>query len=105
MGARCQQPEGSEPSLPQASRPSFGKAPTRALADAIGWSAGPWAAVPGSSLGSGVKQRTASSWRIVMSRHEHGTALSGFLPGSWDHLDCQSWDHTARLAGGSGVAR
>ena len=33
--------------------------------------------------------------------HEHGTALSGFLPGSWDHLDCQSWDHPARLAGGS----
>lgn len=32
--------------------------------------------------------------------HEHGTALSGSLPGSWDHLDCQSWDHPARLAGG-----
>ena len=31
--------------------------------------------------------------------HEHGTALSGFLPGSWDHLDCQLWDHPARLAG------
>jgi RNA polymerase sigma-70 factor (ECF subfamily) len=35
--------------------------------------------------------------------HEHGTVLSGFLPGSWDHLDCQSWDHPARLAGGSRV--
>jgi hypothetical protein len=35
--------------------------------------------------------------------HEHGTALSGFLPGSWDHLDCQSWDHPARLVGGSSV--
>lgn len=33
--------------------------------------------------------------------HEHGTALSGFLPGSWDHLGCQSWDHPARLPGGS----
>ncbi len=32
--------------------------------------------------------------------HEHGTALSGFLPGSWDHLDCQSWDHPVCLAGG-----
>lgn len=32
--------------------------------------------------------------------HEHGTGLSGFLPGSWDHLGCQSWDHPARLAGG-----
>ncbi|MFI7067344.1 alkaline phosphatase family protein, partial [Kribbella sp. NPDC050124] len=28
--------------------------------------------------------------------HEHGTALSGFLPASWDHLGCQSWDHPAR---------
>ena len=35
--------------------------------------------------------------------HEHGTALSGFLPASWDHLGCQSWDHPARLAGGSSV--
>ena len=35
--------------------------------------------------------------------HEHGTVLSGFLPSSWDHLDCQSWDHPARLAGGSSV--
>lgn len=33
--------------------------------------------------------------------HGHGTALNGFLPGSWDHLDCQLWDHPARLAGGS----
>ena len=32
--------------------------------------------------------------------HEHGTALSGFLPGSWDHLGCQLWDHPARLVGG-----
>ena len=36
----------------------------------------------------------------VVACHEHGTALSGFLPGSWDHLDCQSWDHPARLVGG-----
>jgi len=35
--------------------------------------------------------------------HEHGTALSGFLPASWDHLGCQSWDHPARLAGVSPV--
>ncbi len=35
--------------------------------------------------------------------HEHGTALSGFLPTSWDHLDCQSWDHPARLVVGSVV--
>ena len=35
--------------------------------------------------------------------HEHGTAVSGFLPASWDHLDCQSWDHPARLLGGSSV--
>jgi hypothetical protein len=39
----------------------------------------------------------------VVACHEHGTALSGFLPGSWDHLDCQSWDHPARLAGGRSV--
>jgi hypothetical protein len=30
--------------------------------------------------------------------HHHGTALSGFLPASWDHLICQSWDHPARRA-------
>ena len=35
--------------------------------------------------------------------HEHGTGLSGFLPSSWDHLDCQSWDHPARLTDGSPV--
>jgi hypothetical protein len=33
--------------------------------------------------------------------HEHGTALSGFLPASWDHLDCQLWDHPACRAGRS----
>ena len=35
--------------------------------------------------------------------HEHGTALSGFLPAPWDHLDCQSWDHPARRVEGSSV--
>ena len=35
--------------------------------------------------------------------HEHGTGLTGFLPASWDHLGCQSWDHPARLVGGSCV--
>lgn len=34
--------------------------------------------------------------------HEHGTALSGFLPVSWDHLGCQLWDHPACLSGLSG---
>ena len=38
---------------------------------------------------------------LYVACHEHGTALSGFLPASWDHLFCQSWDHPARLAGGS----
>ncbi len=33
--------------------------------------------------------------------HEHGTGLTGFLPGSWDHLGCQSWGHRARRIGGS----
>ena len=32
--------------------------------------------------------------------HEHGTAVGGFLPASWDHLFCQSWDHPARRSGG-----
>ena len=36
--------------------------------------------------------------------HEHGTGVAGFLPGSWDHLDCQSWDHPACRAGGSWVS-
>ena len=35
--------------------------------------------------------------------HEHGTALSGFLPASWDHLGCQSWDHPARRVEGFSV--
>lgn len=38
-------------------------------------------------------------WSVAC--HELGTALSGFLPASWDHLGCQSWDHPARLAGSS----
>ncbi len=33
--------------------------------------------------------------------HEHGMALNGFLPASWDHVDCHLWDRPARLAGGS----
>jgi hypothetical protein len=43
-----------------------------------------------------VDLRTASE---PVACHEHGTALSGFLPASWDHLGCQSWDHPACLAG------
>jgi len=35
---------------------------------------------------------------VGVACHEHGTAVAGFLPTSWDHLDCQSWDHPARLA-------
>ena len=27
--------------------------------------------------------------------HEHGTVLTDYLPGSWDHLNCQSWDRPA----------
>jgi len=42
-------------------------------------------------------------WPEIVACHEHGTALSGFLPCSWDHLGCQSWDHPARLAGGPWV--
>lgn len=40
---------------------------------------------------------------LAVACHEHGTALSGFLPRLWDHLFRQSWDHPARLAGGSWV--
>ena len=39
----------------------------------------------------------------VVACHEHGTAVGGFLPASWDHLFCQSWDHPARLPGGLGM--
>ncbi len=35
--------------------------------------------------------------------HKHGTTLSGSLPSTWDHLDCQSWDHSARRVEGSSV--
>ena len=37
--------------------------------------------------------------RTAVACHEHGTAVSGFLPVLWDHLDCQSWDRPARHAG------
>ena len=37
--------------------------------------------------------------------HEHGTAVGGFLPGLWDHLNCQLWDHPASLARESSVRR
>jgi hypothetical protein len=40
---------------------------------------------------------------VDVACHEHGTGLTGFLPASWDHLDCQSWDHPARLVGRSKV--
>ena len=36
---------------------------------------------------------------VAVACHEHGTGLTGFLPASWDHLGCQSWDHSARLLG------
>lgn len=59
----------------------------------------------GSSCGSVTAltspSRSLTDWASIVACHEHGTALSGFLPSSWDHLDCQSWDHPARLAGGS----
>jgi len=41
-----------------------------------------------------------TGWDVAC--HEHGTALSGFLPSLWDHLDCQLWD-PARLAEGCAV--
>ncbi len=46
---------------------------------------------------------THDSKASCVACHEHGTVLSGFLPGSWDHLDCQLWDHPARLAERSSV--
>lgn len=45
----------------------------------------------------------ASSSLGRVACHEHGTGVGGFLPGSWDHLGCQLWDHPARLVGGSWV--
>ena len=48
-----------------------------------------------------VPMRYLSKMRVAC--HEHGTGVAGFLPGSWDHLDCQSWDHPACRAGGSWV--
>src|SRR4051794_15880105 len=49
-----------------------------------------------------VPVRRSQRYRLnLVACHEHGTALNGFLPASWDHLGCQSWDHPACLAGGS----
>jgi len=58
-------------------------------------------------LGSSVAHLTKSGDMgacASVACHQHGTALSGFLPASWDHLDCQSWDHPARLTGRSLIA-
>ena len=52
---------------------------------------------------SGFETLAALAPQLPVACHEYGTALSGFLPASWDHLGCQSWDHPARLAGGSSV--
>jgi hypothetical protein len=53
----------------------------------------------------GMASRTAAkpvqSGELV-ARHEHGTGLSGFLPPSWDHRGCQSWDHRRVVRRGSG---
>ena len=54
-----------------------------------------------SSFYAWLKASSARQKRVAC--HEHGTGVAGFLPGSWDHLDCQSWDHPACLAGGSWV--
>jgi hypothetical protein len=50
-----------------------------------------------------IDNRGSVSASEFVACHEHGTAVGGLLPGSWDHLFCQSWDHPARLAGGSWV--
>jgi hypothetical protein len=41
----------------------------------------------------------------TLSFQQSLTGLTGFLPTSWDHLGCQSWDHPARLVGGSASMR
>jgi hypothetical protein len=38
----------------------------------------------------------------IVARHAHGTAVSRFLPRSWDHRNCQSWDHHRRACRGRG---
>src|SRR5690625_859006 len=43
----------------------------------------------------------AMSSRSSVACHRHGTGVAGFLPRSWDHLDSQSWDHSACLVGGA----
>jgi len=50
-----------------------------------------------------IKQILVGVILLVVACHEHGTVLNGFLPSSWDHLDCQLWDHPARLVDGSSV--
>ena len=37
-----------------------------------------------------------------VASHEHGTGLSEFLPRSWDHPGCQSWDHLRVVRRGRG---
>jgi site-specific recombinase XerD len=59
-------------------------------------------------VAAGCNVREVSEWAghnsvafTLVACHVHGTALIGFLPASWGHPVCQSWDHPARLAGES----
>ena len=36
----------------------------------------------------------------VVACHDDGTGVAGLLPGPWDHLGCQPWDHPTRPVGG-----
>src|SRR5690349_1814901 len=44
------------------------------------------------------EQFTGRRWGVAC--HDHGTTLTRFLPRSWDHRNCQSWDHLRRACRG-----
>jgi hypothetical protein len=54
---------------------------------------------PGQIVALGVDDFAFRRGSNYVACHDHGTGLTGFLPASWDHLGCQSWDHPARLSG------
>ena len=81
---------------------AVGGAPARAESPAFVEAASPELTKKPTSGGGFVESKSKAVERgaSCVACHEHGTGVAGFLPSSWDHLDCQSWDHPARRVGG-----
>jgi hypothetical protein len=95
--------------------PSQAMALSSAQVDAIRLAVRTWRRGPGipgpppdGQLEQIIEVMLGTSARIGVACQRVGTGWGCFLPGSWDRLGCQSWDHPARLAeagGGSSLTR